>query len=270
MNLSRQSFLGDDSERRMASTTACIVGLGGGGSHIAQQLAHVGVGNFVLVDFDRVDGSNLNRLVGATERDARNERYKVDIISKRIKGVNPSARVIPQRNHWQDVTGDLADCDVIFGCVDTFAARRDLEAAARRYLLPYIDIGMDIYELGDEFVVGGQVALSLPGQPCLRCMGIVSEALINQEAALYGAAGSRPQVVWPNGVLASSAVGIFVELILPWHKTNNGIRYLEYDGNLHEVRPSQRIAYLPARCVHFDSVNSIGNPFFDVRDKGKR
>jgi hypothetical protein len=49
---------------------------------------------------------------------------------------------------------------------------------------------------------------------CLRCMGIICDDVLERER--YGAAGGRPQVVWPNGMLASAAVGIAVQLLTPW------------------------------------------------------
>jgi tRNA A37 threonylcarbamoyladenosine dehydratase len=55
----RQTFLG--SRARLSSATVAIVGLGGGGSHIIQQLAHLGVGHLVGIDHDRAEDSNLNR-----------------------------------------------------------------------------------------------------------------------------------------------------------------------------------------------------------------
>ena len=66
---SRQSFLGPDSEARIARCTVGVAGLGGGGSHIIQQLAHIGFQRFVTYDGDVVEDSNLNRLVGATSVD---------------------------------------------------------------------------------------------------------------------------------------------------------------------------------------------------------
>ena len=143
MDLGRQSFLGAESDQILSSLRVAIVGLGGGGSHIAQQLAHVGIGNFVLIDFDRIDASNLNRLVGATAKDVKQTTLKVEIIRKRIKAINPLANVKSIAEHWQEPEASicLRDCDAIFGCVDRFADRRDLEATARRYLIPYIDKG---------------------------------------------------------------------------------------------------------------------------------
>ena len=60
---SRQSFLGPDSEEYIARCTVAIPGLGGGGSQIVQQLAHIGFQNYVLYDDDVVEESNLNRLI---------------------------------------------------------------------------------------------------------------------------------------------------------------------------------------------------------------
>ena len=66
---SRQSFLGDHSEKFLKATTAGVIGLSGGGSHVCQQLAHIGVGNYVIVDPQVIEDTNLNRLVGGTAAD---------------------------------------------------------------------------------------------------------------------------------------------------------------------------------------------------------
>jgi len=63
----RQSFLGSDSQIKIEACTIGVVGLGGGGSHIVQQLAHIGFQNYVLYDVDVVQETNLNRLIGARE-----------------------------------------------------------------------------------------------------------------------------------------------------------------------------------------------------------
>jgi hypothetical protein len=52
--------------------------------------------------------------------------------------------------------------------------------------------------------------------PCLRCMGLLSERGMREEAERYGAAGSNPQVVWPNEILASTAAGYFMQLPIAW------------------------------------------------------
>jgi molybdopterin-synthase adenylyltransferase len=151
--LARQSFLGANSDRILDGCRVAIIGLGGGGSHIAQQLAHVGVGDIVVIDPDVVEESNLNRLVGATARDAHRQTPKVDVTERVIRGVHAGARVTKIKGRWQQRAELLRDCTAIFGCVDTFSDREQLEIAARRYLIPYLDIGMDVHPLGSEFCI---------------------------------------------------------------------------------------------------------------------
>lgn len=263
---SRQSFLGHQSEAALQALTVGVVGLGGGGSHIAQQLAHLGVGKLVLIDPDRVDTSNLNRLVGATERDARRKRTKVSVARRLIKGVNRDIHVRAELGRWQERAKHLRDCDLVFGCVDSFAARDELERDVRRFLIPYIDVGMDVHGVNGGFAIAGQVAVSLPGGPCLRCMNVINPDLLGREAAQYGQGGSRPQVVWPNGVLASMAIGLALALVTPWASNPSMPCLVEYDGNVPEVRPSSAVLHLArVQCPHFAGVEDTGDPWFGRR-----
>jgi tRNA A37 threonylcarbamoyladenosine dehydratase len=260
----RQQFLGPRSDALLQVLRVGIVGLGGGGSHIAQQLAHVGVGELRLFDSQRIELSNLNRLVGATVRDVARSGWKTAIARRLVRGVSPTTRVLEFRTQWQESATWLRDCDVIVGCVDTYAERDQLELHSRRYLIPYVDVGMDVTRLSaDRFAVSGQVILSVAGGPCMRCLGFLRDELLAQEAAGYGAAGSRPQVVWSNGVLASTAVGLVVQLVLPWSGTASPV-YLEYDGNRGTIVPSPRLQYAPAQCTHFDGLEHLGDPWFSL------
>lgn len=263
--LKRQSFLGAESDRIFADCSVAIVGLGGGGSHVAQQLAHLGVEDFVLIDSDRgVEESNLNRLVGATAQDAIEGAKKTLVASRLIKGVSPKACVDCLDGKWQEFHQILRGCDIIFGCVDTYSDRQQLETAARRYLIPYIDIGMDVHDSDDgTFSISGQVILSMPGNLCMRCLGFIRDSLLKKEAENYGAAGARPQVVWANGILASLAVGVFTQLFTPWHNGHAACAYLEYDGNNQSVHTSNRLALMKGTvCPHFREFSDLGDPFW--------
>src|SRR5271156_1269827 len=99
---SRQSFLGLDSVERIARCTVGVAGLGGGGSHIIQQLAHIGFQRFVIYDGDIVEESNLNRLVGATSIDVAAETPKLQVAKKMIFGLQPRANVRGFSGRWQD------------------------------------------------------------------------------------------------------------------------------------------------------------------------
>ncbi|HSR88798.1 MAG TPA: ThiF family adenylyltransferase [Candidatus Udaeobacter sp.] len=256
---SRQSFLGGSVQKRFQAVKVAIIGLGGGGSHIAQQLAHLGILNYVLYDPQTIELSNLNRMVGARRSDV--GALKILVAQRIILDIQPKANVYVVADRWQKMPELLRGCDIIFGCVDTFKDRNELEASARRYLIPYIDIGMDIFKIGNELPrMVGQVILSLPGSHCLRCLDFITEQNLGNEASNYGAAGGRPQVVWPNGILASSAVGLAVSMITGWNETNNFPIYLSYDGNSMCVTRHIRLDYeLPEKCEHFPP-SKVGEP----------
>jgi molybdopterin-synthase adenylyltransferase len=247
--------------------TVGLVGLGGGGSHEAQQLAHVGVGSFVLVDGDIFSDTNLNRVVGAKREDIQRKTLKVDIAERVIKGINPDAHVTKYSKPWQEVADALKECDVIFSAVDSVRSKDELEGFCRRFLIPLIDQGMDVHHIEetDEYLVAGQVVLSSPGTPCLRCFGIVTEEALAEEARKYGDAGSMPQVVWPNGVLASTAVGLFMQFVTPWFKNPTDSAYLEYDANRNTMMVSERFRRKAGKpCPHHHPLD-LGDPTFDIR-----
>ena len=86
------------------------------------------------------------------------------------------------------------------------------------------------------------------------------------EANKYGAAGSRPQVVWSNGVLASTAVGLITQLLTPWFTEPPEFVYLDYDGNRGTLIPNDRMELLRNKiCPHHPS-EETGDPLFDVRE----
>jgi hypothetical protein len=258
----RQSFLGEKSESIFRDARVAIVGLGGGGSHIAQQLAHIGVGRFLLIDPDIMELKNLNRTVGGRRIDPILRRRKIKVSRRLIKGINPCARVRCMSAKWEEVGDALRGTDAIFGCLDGFKERCELETMARRYHIPYFDIGMDVHEIGASYAISGQVIVSLPGQACMRCMRFLSDKKLAEEAGKYGAAGNNPQVIWPNGVLASVAVGTFVKVFTPWCTTLQTSTYLEYEGNSQALQVSNRLLGVNLQdCQHFSS-DSLGDPFW--------
>jgi molybdopterin-synthase adenylyltransferase len=256
---SRQSFLGPRSESLIAACRIGVVGLGGGGSHIVQQLAHIGFQRFMLFDGDVVEESNLNRLIGARSLDVAAETPKLHIAKTTIFGLQPAVVVKSFAGRWQERPELLRECDIVFGCVDGYQGRQELEVACRRYLMHYIDIGMDVH--GEKPpVIGGQVILSSPGNPCMRCMGFLTDEKLTKEAERYGNAGARPQVVWPNGVLASTAVGLAVNLVTGWTGRHAGYAYFVYDGNESTVKESPMLRNFKALpCPHYKD-NEAGDP----------
>lgn len=257
---SRQSFLGERSQELIEAAHVGIVGLGGGGSHVVQQLAHLGFRHFTIFDPDKVDESNLNRLIGATEDDVRRRVEKTEIAKRLILGVRENAEVRAFAHRWQDNSLPLRTCDVVFGSVDTFLARHELEVMCRRYFIPYIDVGMDVHIVKpDPPRMAGQVIASLPGEPCMHCMWFLNETNLAAEAAKYGDVGGVPQVVWGNGFLASAAVGLWLDILTGWTNPSNRVTYLSWDGNLGFMTPHPLLLYVTQDCPHYP-VSGAGDP----------
>jgi hypothetical protein len=176
-----------------------------------------------------------------------------------IRAVNPEAKVSTYESEWQEVQHVMRESDIVIGCVDTFTQRDQLERFCRRFLIPYIDIGMDVHPNSKRFAIAGQVILSFPGDLCMRCLGFLRNELLVIEDQNYGAAGGRPQVVWPNGLLASAAVGIAVSLLCPWEDKPPAI-YLDYDGQVPSLTVHNRLLALKnRRCNHFSDPGSVGD-----------
>lgn len=261
---SRQSFLGPNSQDIIEDATIGVVGLGGGGSHIVQQLAHIGFKNYVLYDKDIVEETNLNRLVGAKWRDVEKKTPKVKVSIRVISGLHRKKRIVAHQSIWQENPEALKQCDIVFGCVDGFSQRQQLEAFCRRYLIPYIDIGMDVHppkREGDPPDMVGQVIVSMPGEPCMQCMTFLTPENLQKEAGRYGAAGGNPQVVWPNGALASAAVGFAIDILTGWSGGSPSVAWLSYRGNLGTLTPDHRLPYISRTCTHYPSTN-VGAPVF--------
>jgi len=265
----RQSFLGPESDQVISELVVGFVGLGGGGSHAVQQYAHLGGRRAVLIDHDIIEASNLNRLVGGTLADVEKSLHKVDIAYRVIRGLAVSPEVEVIKAPWQAALEHLKGCDIIIGAVDSVVAKDELDSFCKRYCIPYIDIGMDVHKRDDGCLIAGQVVLTTPSGPCLRCLGIVRPEAITKEQEKYGAAGSKPQVVWPNGVLASTAIGLLVQLVCPWHSKGPATNYLVYDGNNHTVSKSPHLQVLNfTRCLHHQT-EDVGDFMFDVRGESK-
>jgi molybdopterin-synthase adenylyltransferase len=248
----RQSFIGD--QNLITEARIAVVGLGGGGSAMCTQLAHLGFRDFVTYDPNqRLMEKHLNRTFGATYEDVISGLNKIQLAQRTILKLQPEAKVKLHQSRWQENPQDLQTRDIVFGCVDGLAEREQLETFCRRNLISYIDIGLGVVAKENQApYMSGQVILSLPGQPCMKCLGFINDEALAREAGEYGDAGDRPQVIWGNSVLAGAAVGIAIKLITGWH---NGAlpKYLQYDGNLDELKPHRRLNFidLTLQCPHF-------------------
>ena len=231
-------------QKRLSELRVGIVGGGGTGSHIAQQLAYLGVRHFVIVDPDRVEDTNLNRLVGGVRNDASCRHPKVQVMARMIHAVQPEATVFESKASVLGVIPpELGTCEVVFGCVDNDAARFRLSLLARRYLWLYLDLGTGIAVAQQGVTaMGGQVVANYPGSFTLACSSFLSEESIwrgrrtPEEQAMmqqhYGGEEPAPAVVSLNGVVASLAIQELLKRLGSWGTPSPILRYDALTGSV--------------------------------------
>lgn len=216
---------------RLRAARVGIVGSGGGGSHVIQQLTYLGVGTLVVADGDRIEVSNLNRLIGATPPRRRRSlldhafgrgrgdvgRLKVDVMRRLAFQIAGCDTVVALAEHFPSkaTVQALRTCDVIVACVDRLQVRDDLNRLCKRYLIPLIDIGLEIVpaegEVGGVTAIPGRATKVQPDGPCLRCQGIIDDDKLARERGgrPLGYTGDArvpdPAVVTLNGSIASLA-----------------------------------------------------------------
>lgn len=246
---SRQTaFIGMEGQRKLAGIAVGIIGLGGLGAHVAQQLAYLGVKKFKLIDADVVTRSNLNRLVGATEADI--NRKKVDVASRLIRSIQAKVEVLAIDQHIpaEEALNALRSCDFVFGCVDNDGVRLILLEACCSLTKPYLDIATDI---PDNSSFGGRAIFTGLGKGCPMCRGELDQKEIwrffatdeqrAEDDRVYGIkrsdlGTSGPSVVSLNGIVASLGVTEFMAYV-------TGIRapfpHLVYRGEMGTVNRPQ-------------------------------
>src|SRR5262249_22748601 len=163
---------------------------------------------------------NLGRVVGAMHSDI-DRTSKTNLAERVATGIDPDINVIKvdARFPSDKAIAALKTADILIGCLDTFRARRDVNQFCRRYLIPLVDIGMVMEPRGERVArADGQVIVSMPGLPCMRCW-FLTDALLAREEREHPAGYDRnpdapgdPQVVSMNGTLASEACNCVLDL----------------------------------------------------------
>ncbi|MBJ3786407.1 ThiF family adenylyltransferase [Devosia sediminis] len=131
--------------KELGRLSIAVIGVSGTGSLVAEQLARMGA-RVTLVDFDHIERKNLNRIIYATLADAEANRLKVEMFAEAVASYRgpgvavPIAKTVASR----DAVLAVAQCDVIFSCVDTQEARQIADLIAAAFLIPLFDVGVVI------------------------------------------------------------------------------------------------------------------------------
>ena len=245
-----------------------VVGVGSVGGMVAEALARIGVERLVLVDADRVELHNLDRLLHAGEADV--GRLKVELAAEALR-----RSATAERFHVDVVAGWIQqkvcyrtalDCDVLFSCVDRPLPKDVLNHIAYAHCIPVVFGGVFVDTKRDGTL--GQAAWSVvrsgPGRRCLRCDGqyTTSDVVLERDGSLddpsYVAsrAGGRPsnQNVFPfSANLASLMTLEMLRMVVGadwWPEAGGKLHYSYVPGSLHaEALPCRDHCQVTARTA---------------------
>ncbi len=236
-----QQAFGAGTVRALSSLQVAVIGCSGTGSVVIEQLARLGVGGFVLVDPDHIEHKNLNRILNATWEDAEQGIAKVDVCRRTIKFLGRGQCVLPLCMNLDkpEAVRAVAECDVIFGCVDTAEGRNLANRIAAYYLLPYIDVGVSLAAngVGGIATISGAINYYAPGLQSLLERGAITEAQIRAEETkrtnperfaelrkqkyIQGVVVDRPAVISVNTFFAALAINEFLARIHAFRNVDN-------------------------------------------------
>lgn len=226
LRYSRQILLPEidiDGQQRLLDGSVAVFGLGGLGSPVALYLAAAGVGRMVLVDFDEVELSNLQRQIIHDTGDL--GRPKVESAGDSIQRLNPHVMVerVPRILEGEALEAVIAGVDVVVDCTDNFPTRFALNAACHATRKPLVS--------GAAIRFEGQVSVYFPGQedsPCYRCLyndtGTADETCTQTGVAapLLGIVGSvqafeTMKVLMQIGTVLKGRLLLLDALNMEWH-----------------------------------------------------
>ena len=168
----------DTMKQIMSNQTVAVVGVGGLGSIIAENLIHMGFQHLILIDNDTLELSNLNRIAGASYNDAVNHAYKADAAAKHLRAINPKCEVKPlvASIHDKDAEEAIAAADWIIACTDNHSSRFRVQEYAFKYYVPFITAGVNITVENEAVsdVSGEVITVRMGDSYCLSCLNRIN------------------------------------------------------------------------------------------------
>ena len=229
---------------RVQSAEVMVVGCGALGNEVLKNLALFGFEHIIVVDYDRVELSNLTRSILFSHEDA--GKLKVEAVARKVRKINPAI-------HIRMIAGDIAHhvglgllrhTDIVISCLDNRLARYYLNRLCMRAGVPWIDGGIDGLE--------GTARIFAPGQNCYACnLGpeALKELSLKMSCASVIRRNEKAERVATTPIVASIIGAVEVQEALKWlhrEELENGVftslcgKMFYYEG-----------AHFSSRLVHF-------------------
>ncbi|MBY3233387.1 ThiF family adenylyltransferase [Rhizobium laguerreae] len=228
----------------LSRLSAAVIGVSGTGSISAEQVARLGFGSVTLVDPDKIEKKNLNRILNSTLSDAERACPKVEMFSSAIaehRGDGVAVSIMATLGTREAIEA-VGQCDVIFCCVDSKEGRQYADLIASAFLIPLFDVGVTIPTFLDEGKVAiadvsGRIDYVQPGGSTLSDRGVYTQESLRAEylqrtdpaafqdelAAGYvkGMIEEAPSVITLNMRAASALVNEFIARAYPYRQEPN-------------------------------------------------
>ena len=217
--------------QRIRDLVVGVVGAGGTGSPLAEQLVRTGIAEVLLIDPDVIDHeSNLRRVVGSHASDVAACRTKVEVVGRHLRSIGLGSTIIevPHDAREESVVRSLLDCDIVISTTDTQSSRALLNQVSYQYWLPIIDVGVRVGTKKNGAISGMpvEIRLLLPDNGCLWCRrGVLDSQAIYEEnlsaedrrqlaaeGYVQGLDGPQPSLTALNYLASSVAVVTLVRI----------------------------------------------------------
>ncbi len=179
------SAWGAECQRDLVRLRVGLIGDGSVGGLIADALARTGFEDVLVIDYDRIEQHNLDRLTYATRADI--GLLKVDVQARHLAAratADPfKVETIAAAVYEEDGFRAALDCDILFACVDRPWGRYVLNLIAYAHLIPVIDGGISVRSnrLGKLAAADWRAHTASVGRPCLQCLGQYDPGLVQTE-----------------------------------------------------------------------------------------
>jgi molybdopterin/thiamine biosynthesis adenylyltransferase len=243
---------------KVRNARVLVVGAGALGNEVLKNLALLGVRRLVIMDFDRVEASNLSRSVLFRGEDAAAGRFKADVAAERLLEINPELELLVLKG---DVVTDLSwgllrQVDVVIGCVDNRLARLYLNRWCWRAGRPWVDGGI--------LQLSGQVSAYVPGVSCYECgLTALGWKEIRQRlgctdmARRYALDGSAPTTPIAASVIGAWQVQEALKLVMGMEGQALVGRFLSVEGAFNAVAVYEQKALREVCGSHFTVVDDV-------------
>lgn len=238
----RQRVFGAGAQLALGRLRIGVIGCGGIGAPFAETASRLGVADWVLIDPDVIETTNLNRVPFATLNDVRRKKAKVHHVARLIQRAAPGkARVRTFVNPIEDdcARKAISSVDLIVAATDNFASRFEAMKLGIENFRPVLSIATHVEKKprGEPRIFARIALQNAVGEWCLACGKVIDLAEAALEKADYSIRESyarrgyvsglpAPAVYWANVQAASIATGLIHGAIAGFVNTDNGVDWI--------------------------------------------